>query len=75
MVDNIGSFRQCASCRQPIIFTVSRHYSESDIRPVSVLKSIPSVFKPEIVEVVKKAVDAKRAKEAEAKELLAGIDA
>jgi len=38
------------------------------------LKSIPIVFKPEIVEIVKKAVLAKRAKEAEAKALLAGID-
>ncbi len=41
----------------------------------SALKSIPIVFKPEIIEIVKKAVIAKRAKEAEAKSLLDGIDA
>jgi restriction endonuclease S subunit len=41
----------------------------------SALKSIPIVFKPEIIETIKKAVVAKRAKEAEAKSLLDGIDA
>jgi restriction endonuclease S subunit len=40
----------------------------------SALKSIPIVFKPEIIETIKKAVVAKRAKEAEAKSLLDGID-
>jgi restriction endonuclease S subunit len=39
------------------------------------LKSIPIVFNPKIVELMKAAYNAKRAKEAEAKELLAGIDA
>lgn len=39
------------------------------------LKSIPVIFKPEIVDFMKKAVEKKRQKEAEAKELLASIDA
>lgn len=38
------------------------------------LKSIPIVFKPEIVGVIKKAVTAKKAKEAEAKHLLDSVD-
>ena len=41
----------------------------------SALKSIPIVFKPEIIETVKKAVIAKHAKETEARNLLDGIDA
>ncbi|HEX8775432.1 MAG TPA: restriction endonuclease subunit S [Pyrinomonadaceae bacterium] len=41
----------------------------------SALKSIPIVFKPEIIETIKKAVAAKRAKEAQAQSLLDGIDA
>ncbi len=38
------------------------------------LKSIPIVFKPEIVEVIKKAYAEKKAKEAEAREKLASVD-
>jgi len=38
------------------------------------LKSIPIVFKPETIEIMKNAVLAKRSKEAEAKQMLAGID-
>lgn len=38
------------------------------------LKSIPIVFKPETIEIMKKAVEAKRQKEAEAKALLESID-
>jgi restriction endonuclease S subunit len=40
----------------------------------SALKSIPIIFNPEIVEIIKKAVENKKAKEAEAKALLEGID-